>query len=96
MTLFKTLHQTGMTIVLVTHLMDDVANYADFVYVLEAGKVILSGKPRTVFQKVTFLEAKQLGVPKITKFAQSLVTRGLDLPYLPTTLDELREVLRHG
>lgn len=38
MTLFKKLHQLGMTIVLVTHLMDDVANYADFVYVLEEGK----------------------------------------------------------
>ena len=34
MTLFKELHQNGMTIVLVTHLMDDVANYADYVNVL--------------------------------------------------------------
>ncbi len=35
MTLFKKLHQSGMTIVLVTHLMDDVAEYANQVYVME-------------------------------------------------------------
>ncbi len=56
MTIFKKLHQSGMTIVLVTHLMDDVANYADFVYVLDKGKIILSGKPKTIFQQVSLLE----------------------------------------
>ncbi|MGT2933633.1 energy-coupling factor transporter ATPase [Streptococcus catagoni] len=96
MELFKTLHDSGMTLVLVTHLMDDVANFADYVYVLEAGKVIMSGKPHDIFQKVDFLEEKQLGVPKITKFAQKMVKRGLRLPYLPVTLNELREVLKHG
>ncbi|KPJ22332.1 energy-coupling factor transporter ATPase [Streptococcus phocae] len=96
MQLFKTLHQSGMTIVLVTHLMDDVANYADFVYVLEAGTVVKAGNPRDIFQQVAFLESKQLGVPKVTKFAQKLVKNGLSLPYLPVTLEELREVLRHG
>ena len=39
MSLFKKLHQAGMTIVLVTHLMDDVANFADTVYVLEKGQI---------------------------------------------------------
>lgn len=90
MTLFKKLHQLGMTIVLVTHLMDDVANYADFVYVLEEGKIILSGEPKPVFQRVHFLEEKQLGVPKVTKFAQGLVDRGMALSSLPITLEELR------
>ena len=42
MELFKKLHQAGMTIVLVTHLMDDVANFADTVYVLEKGRVVKS------------------------------------------------------
>lgn len=96
MSLFKQLHKSGMTIVLVTHLMDDVANFADFVYVLEAGRVVLSGQPRDVFQKIEFLEEKQLGVPKITKFAQKLTDRGLHFPRLPITLGELREVLKNG
>ena len=58
MTLFKELHQNGMTIVLVTHLMDDVANYADYVNVLEGGKLVRSGYPKEVFQDVAFLESK--------------------------------------
>ncbi|WP_019775837.1 energy-coupling factor transporter ATPase, partial [Streptococcus sobrinus] len=72
MELFAKLHQQGQTIVLVTHLMDDVANYANQVYVLEAGHLVASGQPREVFQRVEFLESKQLGVPKITKFAQKM------------------------
>ncbi|MTV85881.1 AAA family ATPase, partial [Streptococcus pneumoniae] len=40
MTLFKKLHQDGITIVLVTHLMDDVAEFADQVYVMEKGKLV--------------------------------------------------------
>ncbi|HEL0020664.1 TPA: energy-coupling factor transporter ATPase [Streptococcus equi subsp. zooepidemicus] len=96
MSLFKSLHQSGMTIVLVTHLMDDVADYADFVYVLEAGKIILSGQPKAIFQHIDLLKEKQLGVPKVTAFAQRLVKQGFDFPYLPITLEELREVLKHG
>lgn len=96
MTLFKELHQNGMTIVLVTHLMDDVANYADYVNVLEGGKLVRSGYPKEVFQDVAFLERKQLGVPKITKFAQQLVKRGLHLETLPITIDEFAEVVKHG
>lgn len=85
-----------MTIVLVTHLMDDVADYADFVYVLEAGEVILSGYPKDIFQKIAFLNQKQLGVPKVTQFAQNLVEMGLKIDFLPTTLEELKEVIKHG
>ena len=71
MTLLKNCIQNGMTIVLVTHLMDDVANYADYVNVLEGGKLVRSGYPKEVFQDVAFLESKQLGVPKITKFCST-------------------------
>ncbi|MFC3932482.1 energy-coupling factor transporter ATPase [Streptococcus dentapri] len=95
MELFASLHQQGQTIVLVTHIMDDVANYADFVYVLEKGHLVESGLPKDVFQRVDFLENKQLGVPKITKFAYNLVKRGLELESLPITIEEFVEEL-HG
>ena len=62
MNLFKKLHQSGMTIVLVTHLMDDVAEYANQVYVMEKGRLVKSGKPSDVFQDVVFMEEVQLGV----------------------------------
>ena len=76
MSLFKELHLSGMTIVLVTHLMDDVADYATAVNVMEKGQLVLSGAPKDVFQKVTFLKEKQLGVPKITEFALQLQEKG--------------------
>lgn len=96
MTLFKKLHQSGLTIVLVTHLMDDVADYADFVHVLEKGKLVLSGTPKDVFQQVSLLEKKQLGVPKVTKLAYHLQKKGLFLDTLPITLAEFREEIIHG
>lgn len=96
MAIFKELHQMGMTIVLVTHLMDDVADFADFVYVLEKGKVVRTGRPSAVFQEVDFMESIQLGVPKITKFAANLERRGLVFDQLPITIEEFTEVLTHG
>lgn len=96
MILFKTLHKNGMTIVLVTHLMDDVANYADHVNILEGGHLVRSGHPKTIFQDVAFMKSKQLGVPKITQFAQDLVDRGLKLENLPITIEEFVEVITHG
>ncbi|MET3558073.1 energy-coupling factor transport system ATP-binding protein [Streptococcus rupicaprae] len=96
MGIFKDLHRSGMTIVLVTHLMDDVADYADRVYVLEKGKVVNSGLPSQVFQDVAFMESIQLGVPKVTRFAQGLVERGYVFDRLPITMSELVEVLSRG
>ena len=96
MDIFKQLHANGMTIVLVTHLMEDVANYADWVYVMEKGKLIRSGKPRDIFQEVEFLETIKLGVPKITKFAANLERRGFVFERLPVTIKEFAEVMSHG
>ena len=93
MALFKKLHQDGITIVLVTHLMDDVAEFADQVYVMEKGKLVKGGKPSLVFQNVEFMEKIQLGVPKITRFAQRLVDRGISFEQLPITIDEFKEFI---
>ena len=93
MTLFKKLHQDGITIVLVTHLMDDVAEFADQVYVMEKGKLVKSGKPSLVFQNVEFMERIQLGVPKITRFAQRLAERGVSFKQLPITIEEFKEFI---
>jgi energy-coupling factor transport system ATP-binding protein len=92
MEMFWELHQKeNMTIVLVTHLMDDVANYADYVYVLEKGKIAKSGKPKDVFQSLTWLKEKQLGVPAAAEFAEELIQKGIDFPELPLTVEELAD-----
>ena len=95
MALFETLHKNGMTLVLVTHTMDDVANFADTVFALEAGKLVLNGSPREVFQQVEYLQKLQLGVPQITNFALQLKRRGLPLDRLPIKIEELKELLLH-
>lgn len=93
MNLFKKLHQSGMTIVLVTHLMDDVAEYANQVYVMEKGRLVKGGKPSDVFQDVVFMEKVQLGVPKITSFCKRLADRGVSFKRLPIKIEEFKESL---
>lgn len=93
MNLFKKLHQSGMTIVLVTHLMDDVAEYANQVYVMEKGRLVKGGKPSDVFQDVVFMEEMQLGVPKITAFCKRLADRGVSFKRLPIKIEEFKESL---
>lgn len=93
MNLFKKLHQDGITIVLVTHLMDDVAEYADQVYVMEKGRLVKSGEPSFVFQDIDFMEKIQLGVPKISRFAQKLIKRGATFKQLPITIEEFKEFI---
>lgn len=93
MTLFKKLHQSGMTIVLVTHLMDDVTEYANQVYVMEKGRLVKGGKPSDVFQDVVFMEEVQLGVPKITAFCKRLADRGVSFKRLPIKIEEFKESL---
>lgn len=93
MNLFKKLHQSGMTIVLVTHLMDDVAEYANQVYVMEKGRLVKGGRPSDVFQDVVFMEEMQLGVPKITAFCKRLADRGVSFKRLPIKIEEFKESL---
>lgn len=96
MDMFYRLHkEEGMTIVLVTHQMDDVANYADHVIVLEKGTVMKEDDPRTIFQDAEWLESKQLGVPSAVKFANTLQEKfHWRFDPLPLTTDELAQSIK--
>jgi energy-coupling factor transport system ATP-binding protein len=96
MELFSHLHQAGQTVVLVTHNMDDVAEYADKVYLLEKGRVISCGEPQEVFQNVDFLLQHELGVPKTTEFAVELQQRGVLFDRLPIKRQELIQMLKEA
>ena len=92
MEMFLRLHrEKNMTIVLVTHLMDDVANFADYVYVLEKGHVVKHGTPQSVFADVAWLKEKQLGVPQASAFAEKMQARGAAFSELPLTENELAD-----
>ncbi|WP_427814526.1 energy-coupling factor ABC transporter ATP-binding protein [Enterococcus sp. 22-H-5-01] len=92
MDMFLRLHrEKNITIVLVTHLMDDVANFADYVYVLEKGQVVKHGTPQNVFDDVEWLKEKQLGVPQASAFAEKMQLRGAKFTELPLTENELAD-----
>lgn len=93
MNMFYKLHkERGMTIVLVTHQMEDVANYADHMIVLQKGTVKREGSPREIFQESGWLTSLNLGVPQTVQFANDLEEKfGWEFDYLPLTTDELAE-----
>ena len=93
MDLFNRLHkEEGITIVLVTHQMEDVAIYADNMIVLDAGRVVDEGSPRSVFRNQKWLQSIQLDVPQTVEFANSIAQKkGWEVEKLPLTLDELAD-----
>ena len=93
MEMFWRLHEAGMTIVLVTHLMDDVANFGDYVLVLEKGRIVKKGTPQEVFADIPWLKEKQLGVPTAANFAEKLLAKGFQLDVLPLTADALADAI---
>lgn len=66
----------GITVVLVSHSMEDIARLVDRLIVLSKGKIILEGTPREVFQHCRILEEAGLGIPQITKMMQLLKEKG--------------------
>lgn len=87
---YELYEKQGLTIVLVTHQMDDVAEYADHMVVLEKGTVKKEGSPREIFKEAGWLASKQLGVPTTVRFAQELEEKfNWDFDPLPLTTDEL-------
>lgn len=95
MTLFNELHEKqDITIVLVTHQMEDVASYADHMIVLDDGKIVGEGSPYEVFQNEEWLQSIQLDVPNTVEFSHKLSKNDQwVLDELPLTLDVLADMI---
>lgn len=78
----RELNDQGLTIVLVSHSMDDVAELCSRIIVLDHGTLHMQGAPAELFtaQNAAELRRINLGVPRATKFALELVERGLEMP----------------
>ncbi len=91
----KLLHQQGMTIIMVSHSMDDMARYAQRMIVMDHGQIQLEGTPHEIFSQPDKLRQIGLDVPSLTKLLLELKQRGLDVRTdLYTANDVKQEILR--
>lgn len=81
----------GITIILVSHSMEDVARYADRLIVVNDGKIPYDGTPREVFTHYEELEKIGLAAPQITYIMHDLAAKGIAVDVHATTVEEAKE-----
>lgn len=87
-TIYELNKQQGITIILITHYMEEAVN-ADKVYVMDSGKVVLEGTPRQVFHNVQEMKELGLDVPQMTELAYELNKSGVNIDSDILTIDEM-------
>lgn len=92
--LVERLHRDqGLTVVLVSHSMEDVARYVDRLVVMNHGEKAFDGTPREVFRHYRELEAMGLAAPQITYVVHALRERGIPVDEDLTTVEEARDAI---
>ena len=91
-TIKKLNRESGVTVVLITHHMDEAAQ-ADRLIVMSGGKVVADGAPQEVFQRVEELKAVGLTVPETVSLLYELRKEGVDLPQDALTVEECAQAL---
>ncbi|MFG6337722.1 MAG: energy-coupling factor transporter ATPase [Lachnospiraceae bacterium] len=87
--------ETGITVILVSHSMEDVAKYVERIIVMNRGSVLYDDVPREVFKHYLELEQVGLAAPQVTYIMQALAKRGMKVDTAVTTLKEAeQEILR--
>lgn len=91
-TIKKLNRNKNMTVIHVTHYMNELID-ADRIIVLDQGKIVLEGKPRTIFSQVEMLKKIGLDVPQMTELSYELRQEGIDLSPEILSIDEMVEAL---
>ncbi len=81
-----------ITVIAITHYMEEVAN-ADYVYVMDQGKVVMEGTPRQIFSQSDMLQKYRLAVPEVIRIAQILREKGVSVPKDILNAEELIEAV---
>ena len=81
----------GITIILVSHSMEDVAEYVDRIIVMNSGEVMFDGVPKEVFSHYKELEAVGLAAPQVTYLMHDLAEKGIPVDLAATTVAEARD-----
>ncbi|WP_129045337.1 energy-coupling factor transporter ATPase [Companilactobacillus metriopterae] len=94
MDLFKKLNKQGKTIILVTHNMDDVADYAEYTYVMQNSKLVGQGTPKEIFNNKELVDSGIVSLPQSANFAKKLAEKKYVFDQLPITIDELSNMIK--
>ena len=86
--------ETGITVILVSHSMDDVARYVDRIIVMNRGCVMYDDEPREVFRYYAELEKIGLAAPQVTYIMKDLQAHGYDVSDDVTTIDEAKDEIK--
>lgn len=90
----KKLHdEYNMTIIIVSHSMEDVAKIANTVVVMNNGEIVLKGTPKEVFKQSDLLESIGLGVPQVTYLMKALKKKGFNVSEDAYTIEQAKEEL---
>lgn len=90
----KSIHEKRkITVILVSHSMEDVAKIAERIIVMDKGKVFLDSNPREIFRNENKLLSVGLGIPQITSLMRALKKKGLDINEDSITVEEAKESL---
>lgn len=85
--------ERGITVILVSHSMEDVARLVDRLIVMHGGRIIHDGPPREVFRHGENLKQIGLGIPQATEVLQLLRNRGWNVPEVALTIEEAKEAI---
>ncbi len=91
----KLKEETGITVILVSHSMDDVAKYVDRIIVMNKGCVMYDDEPREVFRHYMELEEIGLAAPQVTYIMKDLQEHGFDVSDAVTTIEEAKEEIKN-
>lgn len=83
--------ELGITVILVSHSMEDVAKYVDRIIVMNSSRVMFDGAPKDVFRHYKELEAVDLAAPQVTYLMHELREKGLPVDLDATTVEEARD-----
>ena len=88
--------QTGITVILVSHSMEDVAKYVDRIIVMNRGQVFMDGTPKAIFDRSDALESVGLAAPQVTYVMRCLHSIYPDMPMDATTVEEAKtDILKY-
>ena len=85
--------ELGITVILVSHSMEDVAQYVNRIIVMNQGEAIYDGEPKEVFTHYRELEAVGLAAPQVTYLVNELAERGLPVDTQATTVQEAAQTI---